>query len=89
MFAIIAKDPVSLPRVIDLDVDTEQAALERCLELNQESFNLYIDFLINRESGEILRVYRDGDGPFKTHESAYSYLGNQTGAAYFDAEQEV
>lgn len=89
MFVIIAKDPFSLPRVIELEVDTEQAALERCLELNQDSFNLYIDFLIDLESGEILRVYRDGDGPFKTHESAYSYLGNQTDAAYFDSEPEA
>ena len=89
MFAIIAKDPVSLPRVIDLEVDTEQAALKKCLELNQESFNLYIDFLINRETGEILRVYRDGDGPFKTHDSAFRYLGDQTGKAFFESEQEI
>lgn len=89
MFAVIAKDPMSLPRVIDLMVDTEKAALDKCLELNQESLSLYIDFLINRESGEILRVYRDGDGPFKTHDSAFVYLGNQTGRAFFESEQEA
>ena len=88
MFVIIAKDPFSLPRVIELDAENEQEALGRCLELNQESFNLYIDFLINLETKEILRVYRDGDGPFKTHPSAYSYLGNATGKAFFENEDE-
>jgi hypothetical protein len=88
MFAIIAKDPVSLARAIKIDVGSEEQALERCLELNQESFNLFIDFLINLDTGDILRVYRDGSGPFKTHPSAYDYLGDQTGKAYFENDKE-
>ena len=86
MYLAIIQDPFSLIRAVEIDASAEQEALTNCITMDVKNKSLQIHFLINKESGEIKRVYKNKDG-YQISDSAFEYLGVETGHEHFDAEE--
>ena len=88
MFIAITTDYIALPRAIEVDAETIDSALARCVDIIESTHETTIHFLINKSTGDIKRVYRADDGAFKPHDSAFRHLGRATGQLFFENDKE-
>jgi hypothetical protein len=88
MYAAIVQEPVSLIRAVKLESDNEVEALEECaaLERDSESKMLRVYFLLDTRNGDIKRVFSGSNG-YRSHPSAYDYLGIETAAETFEQSE--
>lgn len=87
MYLAIIQDPFSLIRAVEINAPAEKDALTKCMAMEKENKSLRVHFLINKDGGDIKRVYKNESG-YQIHASAFDYLGVDTGHEYFDNENE-
>ena len=86
MYLAIIQDPFSLIRAVEIDASAEKDALTKCVNIEEGNKSLQVHFLINKENGEIKRIYKNESG-YQINDSAFEYLGVETDHKHFDAEE--
>ena len=82
-FILIADTPHSLPLAVSLDEETIESALVKTADVEEEMKYINALFLVDIESGETKRLYRDQDGWAASNTAFDRNLGVATPDEYF------
>jgi len=82
-FILIADTPHSLPFAVAIDEETIESALIKTADLESEAGYVNALFLIDIESGDVKRLYRDGDYWAASDTAFRKDLGVATPDEYF------
>jgi hypothetical protein len=86
-YILIADTPQSLPFAVSVDEESIESALIKTADIEKERGYMNAFFLIDIESGDVKRLYRDGDS-WAANETAFrSDLGVATPDEYFKEDQ--
>jgi non-canonical (house-cleaning) NTP pyrophosphatase len=82
-YLLIADSPATLPFAVDIDEETIEQALNRATTMEAEEGFMTCLFMVDLESGEAKRMYRDGEA-WAVSDTAYERnLGVATPDEYF------
>ena len=81
-FILIADTPATLPFAVGMDEETIDQALSRATAMEAEEGFMTCLFMVDLESGEAKRMYRDGE-KWAVNDTAFEKLGVATPDEYF------
>ena len=86
-FILIADTPATLPFAVGMDEETIDQALSRAAAMEAEEGFMTCLFMVDLESGEAKRMYRDGE-VWAVSDTAYNRnLGVATPDEYFKEQE--
>ena len=86
-YLLIADTPATLPFAVSIDAETSEQALSRATAMEAEEGFMTCLFMVDLESGEAKRMFRDGE-VWAVSDTAYNRnLGVATPDEYFKEQE--
>ena len=85
-FVLVAQESHTLPYAVMIDSESFESAVAKLSEMQEGRLVFDPQLLIDVESGEVKRVFKEGPDSWSLSDTAFEKLGFATPDEYFEAE---